>query len=279
MVKYDLVPEQLLYEGICTPQNFFQPQKPALERVYPAHDSTYVQKLLEENLKPSEVRKIGFPFSSDLIEREFIIADGTIQGCDYALKFGASMNIAGGTHHAFRSYGEAFCLLNDQAIGAYYLLDEKKASKIVIIDLDVHQGNGTAEIFQQEERVFTFSMHGQGNYPFRKEESDWDIPLPKGLKDEPYLKLLEEALDRLFSEQQPDFAFYLCGVDVLETDKLGTLGMSIDGCEKRDELVLSTCKKAGVPVQCSMGGGYSPDIKRIVRAHCNTYKQAQEIFF
>lgn len=279
MVKYDLVPEQLLYEGICTPQNFFKPRLPALERVYPAHDSIYVERLLKEDLKPSEVRKIGFPLSSDLIQRELIIADGTIQGCDYALEFGVSMNIAGGTHHAFRSHGEAFCLLNDQAIGAYYLLEQQKASKIVIIDLDVHQGNGTAEIFQEDNRVFTFSMHGQGNYPFRKEQSDWDIPLPKGLLDEPYLNILAEALNRLFEEQQPDFVFYLCGVDVLDTDKLGTLGMSLEGCEKRDELVLAACKKAGVPVQCSMGGGYSPDIKRIVRAHCNTYKRAQEIFF
>ena len=279
MVKYDLVPEQLLYLGICSPQNFFRPQHPNLDRIYPAHDSTYVERLLKEDLKPSEVRKIGFPLSTDLIQRELIIADGTIRGCDYALEHGVSMNIAGGTHHAFRSHGEAFCLLNDQAIGAYYLLDEKKASKIVIIDLDVHQGNGTAEIFQEDDRVFTFSMHGQGNYPFRKEQSDWDIPLPKGFEDEPYLKLLTEALDRLFEEQQPDFVFYLCGVDVLETDKLGTLGMSLEGCEKRDELVLTACKKAGVPVQCSMGGGYSPDIKRIVRAHCNTYKLAQEIFF
>lgn len=279
MVKYDLVPEQLLYEGICTPQNFFKPGLPALERVYPAHDSIYVERLLKEDLKPSEVRKIGFPLSSDLIQRELIIADGTIRGCDYALEFGVSMNIAGGTHHAFRSHGEAFCLLNDQAIGAYYLLEQQKASKIAIIDLDVHQGNGTAEIFQEDNRVFTFSMHGQGNYPFRKEKSDWDIPLPKGLLDEPYLNILAEALNRLFEEQQPDFVFYLCGVDVLDTDKLGTLGMSLEGCEKRDELVLAACKKAGVPVQCSMGGGYSPDIKRIVRAHCNTYKRAQEIFF
>lgn len=279
MVKYDLVPEQLLYEGICSPYNFFRPQQPSLDRVYHAHDSIYVERLLKEDLKPSEVRKIGFPLSTDLIKRELIIADGTIRGCDYALEHGVSMNIAGGTHHAFRSHGEAFCLLNDQAIGAYYLLDEKKASKIVIIDLDVHQGNGTAQIFQGDDRVFTFSMHGQGNYPFRKEQSDWDIPLPKGFEDEPYLKLLTEALDRLFEEQQPDFVFYLCGVDVLETDKLGTLGMSLEGCEKRDELVLTACKKAGVPVQCSMGGGYSPDIKRIVRAHCNTYKLAQEIFF
>jgi len=279
MEKYDLIPEQLLYEGICEAENFFRPEKPVLQAILPAHDLSYVEKLVAEELKPSEVRKIGFPLSPQLIEREFIIADGTIKGCEFALQHGVAMNIAGGTHHAFRGHGEAFCLLNDQAIGAYDLLNNKKLSRILVIDLDVHQGNGTAEIFQNDERVYTFSMHGQANYPFRKEVSDWDIPLEKGTPDKTYLDILEKALHKLFTECDPQFVFYLCGVDVLETDKLGTLGMSMEGCEKRDELVLKTCHEAGVPVQCSMGGGYSPEIKHIVRAHCNTYRLAQEIYF
>ena len=174
-------------KGSAKLKNFFQPKLPDQSYVLEAHCEAYVEKLLQEDLKPSEVRKIGFPLSSDLIEREFIIAQGTIQGCEYALEQGIAMNIAGGTHHAFRGHGEAFCLLNDQAIAAYYLMKDKGIANILIIDLDVHQGNGTAEIFQDDNRVYTFSMHGQANYPFRKEVSDWDIPLPKGLTDEPYL--------------------------------------------------------------------------------------------
>ena len=279
MEKYDLVPEQLLYEGICDPENFFQPDQPDQAYILEAHNQEYVEKLVQEELKPSEIRKIGFPLTSDLIEREFIIAQGTIQGCEYALEHGIAMNIAGGTHHAFRGHGEAFCLLNDQAIAAYYLLKEKGFSNILIIDLDVHQGNGTAEIFRNDDRVYTFSMHGQANYPFRKEVSDWDIPLPKDLTDQPYLEELKKALETLFSRATPDFVFYLCGVDVLGTDKLGTLNLTMEACEQRDRLVLTYCEEEGVPVQCSMGGGYSPDIKRIVRAHCNTYQLAQELFF
>ena len=224
-------------------------------------------------------RKIGFPLSEELVERERIIADGTIKGCEYALKNGIAMNIAGGTHHAYSDHGEAFCMLNDQAIGARYLLNKGLAKKIIIVDLDVHQGNGTAEIFQNNESVFTFSMHGAGNYPFKKEESDLDIALPKGTNDETYLSILKKELPQLIENIQPDFIFYLCGVDILESDKLGTLGMSVEGCKKRDEFVLSTCHRLKIPVQCSMGGGYSPDIKIIVNAHANTFRIAQRLYF
>ena len=279
MEKYDLVPEQLLYEGICVPENFFQPGMPNSSYILKAHTQDYVNKLVKEDLKPSEVRKIGFPLTRELIEREFIITQGTIEGCEYAIQNGIAMNIAGGTHHAFRNHGEAFCLLNDQAIGAYYLMEEKGFTRILMLDLDVHQGNGTAEIFQADDRVYTFSMHGHANYPFRKENSNWDIPLPKGTGDKAYLDQLQNALDYLFSSDLPHFVFYLSGVDVLGTDKLGTLNLSLEACEERDRLVLSRCKELGIPVQCSMGGGYSPDIKRIVRAHCNTYKLAQQLFF
>jgi len=189
------------------------------------------------------------------------------------------MNIAGGTHHAYSDHGEAFCLLNDQAIGARYLLDTGLAQKILIVDLDVHQGNGTAEIFQNDPRVFTFSMHGAANYPFRKEQSDLDIDLETGTDDATYLKMLRETLPRLIDEQQPDFICYLSGVDILDTDKLGKLGCTLAGCKSRDHYVLELCKSYQIPVQCSMGGGYSPDIKIIIEAHANTFRQAQEIYF
>ena len=189
------------------------------------------------------------------------------------------MNIAGGTHHAYTDHGEAFCLLNDQAIGARYLQEKGLAKNILIVDLDVHQGNGTAEIFSDDPSVFTFSMHGKSNYPFKKEVSDHDIALDDDADDEMYLGLLHETLPKLIASQRPDFIYYLCGVDVIASDKLGKLGLSIEGCKQRDRFVLETCKAAQIPVMCSMGGGYSPDIKTIVEAHANTFRLAQHIFF
>ena len=189
------------------------------------------------------------------------------------------MNIAGGTHHAYSYRGEGFCLLNDQAIAASYLLRKKLVKKILIVDLDVHQGNGTAEIFSEEPSVFTFSMHGKNNYPFKKEKSNLDLELENGTEDEEYLRLLKQTLPQLIKEQQPDFIFYLSGVDILATDKLGKLGCTEAGCKERDRFVLQTCRDYKIPVQVSMGGGYSPEIKHIVNAHANTFRLAQEIWF
>ena len=207
-----------------------------------------------------------------------MVADGTIKCCHYALENGIAMNIAGGTHHAYTNRGEAFCMLNDQAIGARYLLNEGLAKKILILDLDVHQGNGTAEIFQDDPDVFTCSVHGSKNYPFKKEVSDLDIALTPGTGDKEYLEMLDKLLDQLIHEVDPDFVFYLCGVDILASDKLGTLSMSLEGCRKRDQMVLEKCRDLNIPVQCSMGGGYSPDIKIIVKAHAQTFQIAQELY-
>ena len=278
MDKYDLLPRQLLHEGICSHNDFYSPRKATLEQVCAVHESNYVQRLLAENLSAKEVRSIGFPLSSQLITREFIIAGGTLWGCHQALEKGIAFNIAGGTHHAFRDHGEAFCLLNDQAIAAQYLLDQERAQQILIIDLDVHQGNGTAAIFQEETRVFTFSMHGAKNYPFRKEKSDWDIPLADNTDDKLFLTELQKALPKLLERVQPDFVFYLSGVDVLTTDKLGRLGMTLEGCKERDRIVLDFCHQNQLPVQCSMGGGYSEALKVIIDAHANTYRVAREIY-
>ncbi len=279
MLKYDLLPQQLIYEGVCTEDNFFEPGFPADEAILAVHDALYYEQLCALELKPSAARKIGFPLSDVLVQRERIIADGTISCCKFALDHGIAMNIAGGTHHAYSNRGEAFCMLNDQAIGARYLQQHHQIRNILIVDLDVHQGNGTAEIFADDPSVFTFSMHGASNYPFKKEKSDLDIPLEKGTDDATYLALLREQLPLLLAQVQPDFIFYLCGVDILATDKLGTLGMTPEGCAERDRLVLQTCKNHQIPVQCSMGGGYSPDIKVIVDAHATTFKLAQEVFF
>lgn len=279
MAKYDLLPQQLLYEGTCIEENFFEPEIPNNKYFFMVHDADYVSHLLNITLDQKAARKIGFPLSEELIAREMIIADGTMKASEFAIKHGIAMNIAGGTHHAFTNRGEGFCMLNDQAIGAKYLLENGLATKILIVDLDVHQGNGTAEIFKNDSAVFTFSMHGKSNYPFHKEESDLDIPLENRTKDLEYLSILKETLPNLIKEQQPDFIYYLCGVDVIESDKLGKLSLSLEGCKERDRIVLQNCKDQSIPVMCSMGGGYSKDIKIIVDAHANTFRLAQDIFF
>ena len=279
MLKYDLLPQQLVLQGIAVETDFFAPEMAALEYVLAVHAKEYVDDLLNLTLSAKASRKIGFPLSIELIERELRIANGTILGCEKAVENGIAFNIAGGTHHAFTNRGEAFCMLNDQAIGARYLLDKKLASKILIIDLDVHQGNGTAEIFANDDQVFTFSVHGKTNYPFKKEVSDLDIALPDGTLDDDYLKIITEYVPNLIEKVKPDFIFYLSGVDILASDKLGKLSCTIEGSKKRDEIVFSNCRKYEIPVQCSMGGGYSPDIKTIIEAHTNTYRVAADLYF
>lgn len=278
MEKYDLLPKQLLYEGTCEKEDFFAPEKIPNAIIESVHDSKYLDRLLNLALDPKEVRKIGFPLSQQLIDREIIIAGGTVEGAKRALTDGIAMNIAGGTHHAFSAWGEAFCLLNDQAIAAQYLIDQQLVNRVLIVDLDVHQGNGTAEIFKHNPAVFTFSMHGAKNYPFHKEESDYDLAMEDGTNDTTYLNSLKSTLPHLLEKVKPDFIFYLCGVDVVATDKLGRLGMSIAGCKARDAFVLESCKSLDIPVQCSMGGGYSKDIKIILEAHANTFRIAKEIY-
>jgi acetoin utilization deacetylase AcuC-like enzyme len=278
MLKYELIPQQLLHEGAMDTHHFVSPEILADEWVLTTHDTDYFFRLKNGQLTYQEERRIGFPYSSALIERELRIAKGTIDGSLFALEHGIAFNVAGGTHHAGSNWGEGFCMLNDQAIAANYLLANKLANCILIIDLDVHQGNGTAEIFQNEDRVFTFSMHAEHNFPFRKERSDLDIGLADGISDAEYLSILEQNLLPLLDNFAPDFVFYLSGVDVLATDKLGKLALSKVGCKARDVLVLSACKARNIPVQVSMGGGYSPDIKDIVDAHCSTYKVAAELY-
>ncbi|MFL9837663.1 histone deacetylase [Flavobacterium sp. ST-75] len=278
MIKYELLPQQLLHEGTAVQSDFYSPSLPDMQHILAVHKKEYVDELVNLTLDPRAVRKIGFPLSAELVERELRIAEGTIWGCHRAMEHGIAFNIAGGTHHAYSDRGEAFCLLNDQAIGAQYLINNKLAKKVLIVDLDVHQGNGTAEIFESNSDIFTFSVHGKSNYPFKKETSDLDIALPDNTGDSKYLSILEETLPKLIDTEKPDFIFYLSGVDILASDKLGKLGCTIDGCRQRDEYVLSLCHKLNIPVQCSMGGGYSPDIKIIIEAHANTYRTARHIY-
>ncbi len=278
MLKYELIPAQLLYEGCITEENLFSPNICDKETILLTHDAEYLNKLMQQTLTASEQRKIGFPQSPMLTQRELMITQGTIDCCYYAFTNGVALNVAGGTHHAFAERGEGFCMLNDMAIASNYLLHQNLAKQILIIDLDVHQGNGTAKLFESNKAVFTFSMHGQHNYPFHKEQSDLDVGLIDGCETATYLALLNKHLTQLIESVQPDFAFYLSGVDILETDKFGKLKVTLEGCRQRDAFVFTILQQHKIPVAVAMGGGYSPDVRTIVEAHCNTYREAIRIF-
>jgi len=279
MIKYELLPQQLLYEGTITEANLFGPKKLPEKYIINTHCDTYWQKLKTLSLSKKEERRTGFPLSAKLVEREITIAQGTIDCAIFALQNGAAMNVAGGTHHAFTNRGEGFCLLNDVAIAANYLLEKKLAQQILVVDLDVHQGNGTAQIFQHQTKVFTFSMHGAKNFPMQKEQSDVDIPLPDRTTDVVYLDLLKKHLPELIANVKPDFVFYISGVDVLEEDQLGRLSLSLQGCQQRDEIVIQHCHQNNLPLVTVMGGGYAKAIKTILEAHSNTFRLMQSIYF
>lgn len=279
MSKYEILPQQLLHEGTIRTENIFHPEPIQESLILATHDLRYWSRLKNLTLSPKEIRRTGFPLTEELVRREITIANGTVLCTHYALQFGIAMNIAGGTHHAFTNKGEGFCLLNDIAIASNYLLENGLARRILVVDLDVHQGNGTAQIFSDDDRVFTFSMHGANNYPMIKEMSDLDIGLPDYTDDSFYLKTLEVNLKNLLEKVEPDFIFFQSGVDVLATDKLGRLSLTREGCRQRDKIVLELARLNKIPLVASMGGGYSNDFRDIIEAHANTYRLAQEIFF
>lgn len=279
MEKYDLIPRQLIHEGIVEEDSFFSPQQMDEDLILSIHSEEYLRKLNHLELTSKEERRTGFPLSERLVNREKLIMQGTVDCALHALENGVSMNIAGGTHHAYSDRGEGFCLLNDLALASSLLINQKKANKVLIVDLDVHQGNGTASIFQEEPRVFTFSMHGASNYPLHKEKSDLDIALEDNCQDDKYLITLKENLTRIIHSFRPDTIAYQCGVDVLSTDKLGRLGLSIEACAERDAIVFNTARDLEIPIFAAMGGGYSEDIRHIVNAHVNTFRIASELFF
>lgn len=273
MIKYELLHDQLLYQGVVEKNDFFEPEILAVDNLEGVHWPDYYHRLLVLDLTASEIRRIGFPLSHQLVERELRIAEGTVQSSLSALEKGIGFNIAGGTHHAGSNWGEGFCLLNDQAIAAHYLWKRQGIDKIAIIDLDVHQGNGTAEIFKSRGEVFTFSMHGKNNFPFKKEISDMDVHLQDGISGAEYLAILNEKLDLLFQKVKPHFVFYQAGADVLETDNMGKLKLTKQDCLERDRIVFHHCRTGNIPVQVSMGGGYSKRVADIVDVHCQTFKE------
>jgi len=277
MKKYDLLRDQLIAENIVKLSDFFEPKLIQTEDLLSVHSQNYIDKLEALALEKREERKMGFPQSDALIARERRIMEGTRQAADLALQHGLGFNIAGGTHHAFSDRPEGFCLYNDLAITASWLLRSKKSNGVLIIDLDVHQGNGTAEIMRDLAGVFTFSMHGESNYPLQKEVSDFDIGLRDGMNGDEYLNLLTEGLEKIDrSGFQFDFILYQCGADVLASDKFGRLRLEITDCALRDKMVYKFARGKAVPVVAVMGGGYSPDVNQVVEAHMNTFKAGIE---
>jgi acetoin utilization deacetylase AcuC-like enzyme len=276
--KYILTKEQLVYQNIVQENQLVDPGLCSEEDILRVHTSEYWQAVKTLSLPSRMVRRIGLPNTETSVKRARNSVAGTIAAAESALKTGLGINLAGGTHHAYADRGEGFSTLNDIAIASRRLLAKNLVERILIIDLDVHQGNGNAVIFQNDHTVFTFSMHGKDNYPLKKEQSDWDITLPTGTDDTTYLSLLEEALPKLFGRQRPQIVFYQSGVDVLATDKLGKLSLTKAGCRRRDELVFEACSNYQAPVVTTMGGGYSERMADIVDAHCNTVEAALKIF-
>lgn len=277
MAKYRLLPQKLIELGIATTQNFFAPQLLSVDEILTTHTADYWYKLDTQTLTTKEARAIGLPMSPELVLRERYICHATYECALYAKRYGISLSTSGGTHHAFADRGEGFCVMNDICIASNLLLARGEAQRILIIDLDVHQGNGNAAIMADNPCVFVFSMHGEKNYPYHKPASDLDIGLPDGTDDAAYLAILQENLPKILHSFNPDMIFYQAGVDVLAADKLGKLSLTLDGCYARDKLVLETAHAASIPVAVVMGGGYAPDIEIIVQAHSGVFAVANQL--
>jgi acetoin utilization deacetylase AcuC-like enzyme len=274
MAKYSRLRERILVEGIVSLDDLHEAPLATIEDLHLAHAPEYVDAVLSGTVPREIQRRIGFPWSPQMVERSRRSVGATIAAAHAALDDGVAANLAGGTHHAFADRGEGFCVFNDVAVAARALQRDQQARRIAIVDLDVHQGNGSAAIFSGDSSVFTFSMHGAQNFPFRKEVSDLDVALNDGTADAEYLELLQAHLPSVLNGHQPDFVFYLAGADPYEGDRLGRLKLTIDGLRQRDEIVMTACRRAGLPLAISMSGGYAPDIDAIVTIHANTIRSA-----
>ena len=278
MPKFRLLYEQLLRDGVAAPEQFHTPDRPPQEWIEQVHTREYVQAYCTGTLDPKAQRRIGLPWSAALVNRTCVAVGGTVLTAKLALECGLACNTAGGTHHAFPSYGSGFCIFNDLAIAARLLLNRGQVQKILIVDLDVHQGDGTAHIFQDEPRVFTFSMHCEVNFPGTKQQSDLDVPLPEGMEDDDYLQTLAHYLPDLLSQVQPDLVLYDAGVDPHVGDRLGKLALTDSGLFRRDMQVLTTCLAQRYPVACVIGGGYCDDMASLVYRHSLLHRAASEVF-
>ena len=278
MPKFAKLYEMLLSDRVATPDQFHTPERPPTEWIELVHTPDYVQAYCQGTLDAKAQRRIGLPWSPALVNRTCTAVGGTILTAQLALKYGLACNTAGGTHHAFPSYGSGFCIFNDLAIATRVLQQLKLAREILILDLDVHQGDGTAFIFQNDKSVFTFSMHCEVNFPGTKQKSDLDVPLPVGMDDDAYLQTLAQYLPDLLSEFQPDLVLYDAGVDPHAGDRLGKLALTDTGIYRREMQVLSTCVAAGYPVASVIGGGYADDIDALIYRHSLLHRAADEVY-
>jgi len=278
MAKFRMLHDQLLKDGIATPEQFHSPTRAPQAWIETVHDSAYVSAYCDGTLDAKALRRIGLPWSPELVHRTCVAVGGTVLTAKLALQSGLACNTAGGTHHAFPSYGSGFCIFNDLAITPRILQREGLAQKILIIDLDVHQGDGTAWIFKDDPSVFTFSMHCEINFPGTKQTSDLDIGLPQGMGDDAYLQTLDRYLPDLLNQVKPDLVLYDAGVDLHVGDKLGKLALTDSGVYRRDMQVISACLSAGYPIATVIGGGYCEDFSALVYRHSLVHRAASEAY-
>jgi acetoin utilization deacetylase AcuC-like enzyme len=274
--KYSRLRQRVQASGLIPGEDLQQAEPATDEQLLRAHYSEYVSKVVHGDLSAKEIRRIGFPWSPELVERSRRSVGGTLAACRAGLVAGTAVNLAGGTHHAYSDHGEGFCVFNDVAVAALAMQAEARANRILIIDCDVHQGNGTAAIFARNERVFTFSIHGAKNFPFHKEPSDLDIALQDGCEDDEYLQMLAAGLETSLVMAKADLVIYIAGADPFRHDRLGRMALSKAGLQERDRMVLKACDNYGLPIAIVMGGGYSPNIDDIVDIHFQTIQLAVE---
>jgi acetoin utilization deacetylase AcuC-like enzyme len=274
IAKYALLRDAVIASELVATADLHEPERARVEDLLLVHTGRYVGAVESGALSEAEQRRIGFPWSASLVERSFRAVGGTCEAARAALDRGVTMNLAGGTHHAFPDHGEGFCVFNDVAVAVRMLQRDERIARVAIVDLDVHQGNGTHAIFAGDPTVFTFSMHGGRNYPFHKVAGSLDVELPDGTGDEAYLDALSIALPRVLSAAAPDLVIYLAGADTHEGDRLGRLCLTFDGLARRDVMVLDACREVGIPVAITIAGGYGRDIADSVSVHLNTVRIA-----
>ncbi|MEP7380445.1 MAG: histone deacetylase [Gemmatimonadota bacterium] len=273
--KYERLRQRVLAERLVAPSHLHEPARVTDAMLRRVHTDDYIERLSAGRLSETEVRRIGFPWSPELVERSYRAVGGTCEAVSCALASqGVAINLAGGTHHAFAGHGEGFCVFNDVAVAIRQAQADGRISRAAIVDLDVHQGNGTHAIFAEDEGVFTFSMHGRNNYPFHKVAGSLDIELDDGTDDESYLAQLSDALPQVLARSSPDLVVYLAGVDAHEGDRLGRLALTFDGLARRDDMVLHAAREVGIPVAITIAGGYGREVDTTVEAHCRTVRVA-----
>src|SRR5215216_3914090 len=277
MVKYEMLRERAARDGICGPGELQTPRAVTDEEILRAHVPGYLKRVVTGTLTKKEVRRIGFPWSERMVERSRRASGGTLGACLAALEEGFAANLAGGTHHAFSDRGEGYCVFNDSAIAARAVQAAGLADRVVIIDTDVHQGNGTAQILHRDTTVFTFSIHGAKNFPFNKEESDLDTPLPDGADDTAFLHALETGLETALDAADAELAIYLAGADPFEGDRFGRLCVTKSGLAERDRIVLEACRERGIPVAVTMAGGYANEVEDTVDVHFQSIRRAADL--